>query len=131
MKTKQELKNVIEVYHENIELEEKIDGIKNKIEQNHKLIIKYFFPYLLSVYENWRPALEEKAMVMDFESNYCFEVTIKKINGYMVRAQEEQRDVFHRFELNPKLDEYEVPHFIIPKSSFKEIKKLFGFKQLK
>jgi len=130
MKTEQELENVIKVYRENIELEAKVKSIKNEIEQNHKLIIEYFFPYLLSVYEKWQPALEEKAMVIDFASYYCFEVTIKKINGYMVRAQEGQRDVYHRFELNPVLNEYEVPVFVIPKSSYDEIKDLFAFKYL-
>jgi hypothetical protein len=130
MPTEQKLKNVIKVYRENIELEEKVKGLTIKIEQNHKRIIEHFFPYLLSIYKEWRPALEEKAVVIDFESNYCVEVTIKKISGYMVRAQEDQRDVYHRFELNPVLEEYEVPVFVIPKSSFDEIKTFFAFKFL-
>jgi len=132
MKIEQELQNVLKVHRENLELEAKIEELQGKIGRNHKLIIKHFFPYLLSIYEKWRPSLEEKIMAMDFESQCCFELTIKTIDGHMIRAQEgEKQNVYHRFELNPKLKEYVVPHFIIPKSSYNEIKKFFKFTLLK
>ena len=131
MKTEQALQNVLKVYRENFDWEAKIEELQGKIERNHKLIIKYFFPYLLSIYEKWRPSLEEKVMAIDFESQCCFELTIKTIEGHMIRAQEGQKDFYHRFELNPKLKEYMVPHFIIPKSSYNEIKKFFKFTLLK
>lgn len=132
MKIEQTLENVIKVDRENIELEAKIESLKDQIRQNHKRLIEDFFPYLLSVYEKWRPRLEEKAMAIYFGPHICFEVTIKEINGYMVRAQEGQKaNVLHRFELNPVLDEYEVPCFILPKWSYDEIKDFFEFEFLK
>ena len=128
MNIKQELKNVIEADRENIDMEADVKRLEKKIRNNHKLIIKHFFPYLLSAYKNWRPRLEEKAMAMDFESRECFEVTIKKIDGYMVRAQGKQDDVYYRFELNPTLEDRVHPDFIIPKSSYDEINDFFAFK---
>ena len=130
METKQELKDAIKAYSENIELKTKMDCIRNEMKQNYQLIIKHFFPYLLSTYEKWRPKLEEKAMSVDFESNFCFEVTIKNIDGYMVRAQEGQKSVYHRFYLNPVMEDYEVANFIIPKWSYDEIKDSFNLKYL-
>lgn len=131
MNPEQELANVIKLYRENLELEAKIENIQAKIEQNHKLIIKYFSPYLLSIYEKWRPRMGEKAMAIDFDAHICFEVIIDKIDGYRIRAREgEKSNVYHRFELNPALEEYEVPNFIIPKSCYDEIKDFFDFEYL-
>ncbi|OAD19470.1 hypothetical protein THIOM_004890 [Candidatus Thiomargarita nelsonii] len=125
MTTEPELMNAVKVYRDNLKLEAKIERINNKIEKNHQLIIKHFFPYLLSTYKKWRPKLKEKAMCIDLEDQHCFEVTIKNIDGYMVRAQQGQKSVYHNFTLNPILEEYEVANFIIPKWSYDEIKHLF------
>ena len=64
------LKDVIKACNATIELETRMDSIRNEIEQNYQLIIKHFFPYLLSTYGKWRPKLEEKAMSINFESNF-------------------------------------------------------------
>ena len=132
MKTEPTLENVSKVDRENIELEAEIKRLEDKIKQNHKRLIEYFFPYLLSVYEKWRPRLEEKAMAIYFGPHICFEVTVKEIDGYVIRAQEGQKkNVVHRFELNPVLEEYEAPCFIIPQSSYEEIKEFFDLRLLK
>ena len=81
MNTEQALRQVIDVDRANIELETKIEGLKDKIERNHKRIVEYFFPFLLSAYEKWRPRIDEKAMFIDFVSHICFEVTVKHIDG--------------------------------------------------
>ncbi len=127
MEIEQQLKEVIKIYRENLDLEAKIKDIEAQINQNNRLIIKHFFPYLLGIYEKWRPQINEKAMAIYFEADICFEVTIKNIDGYNIRAQEGKKDVYHRFELNPKLAEYEVASFIIPKHNYDEIKEFFKF----
>ncbi len=115
MTTEPEMMNVVEVYRKNLKLEDKIERIFNKVEKNNQLIIKHFFPYLLSTYKKWRPKLKEKAMRIDFEGQHYFEVTIKNLDGYMVRTQSGQKNVDYNFSLNPILEEYEVANFIIPK----------------
>lgn len=125
MKVEQELKEVLKFYRKNIELEEKIESIEGEIKQNHRSIIKFFFPYLLSVYEKWRPRLEEKIIYISLEHNHCYELTVKSVDGHTVRTREGEKDVYHRFDLNPVLEEYEVANFIIPKRSYDEIKHLF------
>lgn len=131
MNIEQELEDVIRVYGTNIELEKKTESIRDEIKQNHKLIIKYFFPYLLSTLKKWQPQLEEKAMYINLEEHYCFEVTIKTIDGYIVRAQEGEKRVYHRFQLDPVLEECKVANFILPKWSYDEIKNLFHLDYIK
>ena len=133
MQTEQELKNVIQVYRENLELETKMEELRKQIEHNHRRLVEHFFPYLLSIYAKWRPRIGEKAMHIDLAAHYCFEVTIKTIDGYVVRAQEgEKTNVHHRFELNPVLDEeFRFPCFILPQSSYDEIKDFFDLTLLK
>ncbi len=113
-----ELQNVMNTHRKNAELELVIARIEEELEQNYKLIIRDFFPYLLSLYEGWRPRLGEIAMVINLERNYCFEVIIRGVDGYNVRAQEGEKAVYHNFDLNPKLEEYEVASFVIPKQSY-------------
>lgn len=126
----QGLSSVQAIYQKNQKLEAQIEEIKAEIEANHKQLIAAFFPYLLAVYARWRPSLGEKAMAIYFDMHICFEVTIREINGYRVRAQEGQKSVYHRFELNPVLEEYEMPAFIIPMGSYNEIKDLFSLTYL-
>lgn len=131
MKTEKKLREVVTVYRANLKLEAKIKKIRHEIEQNHQLLIKHIFPYVLSTYGKWQPKRGEKAMFVDFESHFSFEVTIAEINGYRVRAQEgDNSSVYHRFKLNPVLEEYEKADFIIPKWSYDEIKDLFRLKCL-
>ncbi|MCP4157606.1 MAG: hypothetical protein GY757_58385 [bacterium] len=127
MKNEKDFEGILHCYRENLELEEQIETIKEKIEQNHRSLIEAFFPYLLTVYEKWRPSLGEKAVHIDFERNYHFEVTVRKVDGYHVRTQEGDSNCYISFELNPDKDIYEVPGFIIPMWSFDEIKHLFQF----
>ncbi len=129
MKSGKDIKEVLNFYNRNLELEEQIESIQKEIKQNHRSIIETFFPYLLTVYEKWRPSLGEKAVNIDFERNYHFEVTVRAVDGYHVRTQEGDLSSYISFELNPDKDNYEVPHFIIPKWSFDEIKHLFKFKK--
>lgn len=77
MNTEQKLSKVIDIDRHNIELETKIENIRDEIEQNHKRIVEYFFPFLLSAYDKWRPRIGEKAMAINFVSHICFEVIIK------------------------------------------------------
>ena len=70
-------------------------------------------------------------MAIRLDGMYCFEVTISTIDRYGIRAQEGTKPVYHRFDLHPKLEEYEVPHFIIPKSAYEQdIKGLFPLRFL-
>lgn len=112
------LENVVNTHRKNAELELAIARIEEELEQNYKLIIRDFFPYLLSVREGWRPRLGEIAMVINLERNYCFEVIIKSVDGYSVRAQKGEKEVYYNFEINPRLEEYEVASFIIPKQNY-------------
>lgn len=59
-------------------------------------------------------------MIVDFERSHCFEVTIRSVDGYRLRAQEGDKFVFHRFDLNPSLEEYEVAVFAIPEQSYRD-----------
>ena len=43
---------------------------------------------------------------------------VRSVDGYSVRAQEGEKAVYHNFELNPKLEEYEVASFVIPKQNY-------------
>ena len=126
MTTKQDVMNAVKIYCDNLELETKIEHISNEIERNYDLIIKHFFPYLLSTYKKWHPKLKEKAIYIDLENKYCFEVTVTNINGYIIRVQQGKKSIYHNFSLNPSLEEYEVANFIIPKWSYDEIKPLFN-----
>lgn len=122
-----ELTETVALYQKNSALETKIEEIKAEIEQNQQEIIRAFFPYLLSIYDKWRPKLGEEAVFIGFEGNMCFDVTIRTVDGYRVRAQEGEKRVFHNFELNPTLKEYQTANFIIPKQEFEKIKELFNF----
>jgi len=127
MKTEKDFEGVINCYRKNLELEEEIVAIKEKIKQNHRSIIEAFFPYLLTVYGKWRPSIGEKAVHIDFERNYYFEVTVRRVDGYRVRTQEGDINSYISFELNPDKDNYEVANFIIPMWSYEELKHLFQF----
>ncbi len=129
MKTEKDFEGVLNGYRKNLELEEQIEAIKEEIKQNHRSIIEAFFPYLLRVYEKWRPSIGEKAVHIDFERNYYFEVTVRGVDGYRVRTQERDINSYISFELNPGKDNYEVPNFIIPMWSYDEIKHLFQFEK--
>lgn len=126
MTTKQELMNAVKIYSDNLELETKIERLSDEIETNYELIIKHFFPYLLSTYKKWHPKLKEKAMYIDLENKYCFKVTVQNIDGDIVRVQQGKKSIYHNFSLNPSIEEYEVPNFIIPKWSYDKIKPLFN-----
>ena len=128
-----ELKRVVEIRRKNIELEAAIAEIKKQLEQNCTLMIKDFFPYLLSLYESWHPRLGEIALAINLEGGHCFEVIVKSVDGYRVRTQEGDKAVYHTFDLNPKVEEYEVASFIIPKQAYAEhhIKKLFALQFLR
>jgi len=89
----QELMKAVKVFRENLKLDVEIDRINDEIEKNEQLIIKHFFPFLLSVYKKWKPFLEEKAMCIDLEKQCCFEVTIKNIEGDMLRTRVGDDDV--------------------------------------
>ncbi len=125
MTTETELMKAVKAYHDNLELEAELERINDQIEENDQLVIKHFFPYLLSVYKKWKPRLKENAMCLDLENQRCFEVTIKKIDGNSVRGQIREADAYYRFELNPSLEKYETANFIIPKWSYEEVKDLF------
>jgi len=130
MEIEPQLADAIRVYRDNLAMEAQIEAFKTRIEENNELFIKYFFSYLLAIYEKWRPQIDEKAMAIYFDDNICFEVTIKTIDGYQVRAQEGRKEKYHNFELNPQLAEYEVPCFIIPKQNYDEIKGFFKLFQI-
>lgn len=113
-------------YNRNRALETEIERLNEQIKQNNKQLIQDFFPYLLAIYATWRPRLGEIAMLIDWEYCFCFEVIIRTVDGHFVRAQEGEKRVFHRFELDPKLEEYVQPSFIIPKANFEaDIKDYF------
>jgi hypothetical protein len=107
------------------QLEAEIDRINDEIEKNEQLIIKHFFPFLLSVYKKWKPFLEEKAMCIDLEKQCCFEVTIKNINGDRLRTRVGDDDLYYTLNLKPRLEKYEKSLFIIPIKRYKKIKDLF------
>lgn len=67
MHTSPDLEKVVEIRRKNVELESDIAKIKDQLEQNCQRMIKAFFPYLLSLYENWRPCLGEIAMSINLE----------------------------------------------------------------
>lgn len=132
MHTPPDLEKIVEIRRKNVELESDIAKIKDQLEQNCQRMIKAFFPYLLSLYENWRPRLGEIAMFINLEMGHCFEVTVKSVDGYRVRAQEGSKSVYHTFELNPRVEEYEVATFIIPKQAYEDnhIDQLFALRFL-
>jgi hypothetical protein len=113
-----EIANVLNIYHKNAELTSAITRINEEIEDNYQLIIHNFFPYLLDTYKDWRPHLGEVAMVINLESNTCFEVIIRRVDGYNVKAQAGETSSYYNFELNPKLEEYEMAIFVIPKQNY-------------
>ena len=113
-----ELEEAANIQRENAELLAEIAQIEERLQQNHRRMIKAFFPYLLSIYEGWRPRLGEAAIVINFEYGNCFEVFIRNVDGYDVRAQEGKKNSYHIFDLNPRLEEYEVASFIIPKQNY-------------
>jgi len=124
----EKLMNAVKAFRENVKLEAELDRINDEIEKNEQLIIKHFFPYLLSLYEKWEPFLEEKAMCIDLENQCCFEVTIKNINGDTLRTRVGEDDVYYRLNLKPRLEEYEKTLFIIPMWSYDEVKDLFDLR---
>lgn len=125
------LEKVCETHHKNTELKAAIAEIEQQLEQNYQQMIRDFFPYLLSVYQDWRPQFGEVAMAIRLNEMYCFEVTICSIDRFGIRAQEGTKPVYHSFDLNPKIEEYELPHFIIPKHAYeKDIKQLFQWQFL-
>jgi len=145
MEIEPQLADAIQVYRDNLamaaqikelkvqmkaQMKAQIEDIKARIEQNNELFIKHFFSYMLTIYDKWQPQIGEKAMAIYFDHKICFEVTIKTIDGYQVRAQEGRKEKYHDFELNPQLAEYEVPCFIIPKQSYDEIKGFFKIFQI-
>lgn len=131
MEPQPELQTVLNTHYKNIELESTIARIKEQLQQNYQLIIRDFFPYLLSLYESWHPRLGEIAMVINLERDYCFEVIIRSVDGYRVRAQEGKKDAYHIFDLNPRVEEYEAASFVIPKQNYEDdIKKLFELRFL-
>ena len=126
MEPQPELQAALNTHCKNIELESTIARIEEQLRQNYQLIIRDFFPYLLSLYKSWRPRLGEIAMVINLERDYCFEVIIRSVDGYRVRAQEGKKDVYHIFDLNPRVEEYEVASFVIPKQNYEDdIKNMF------
>jgi hypothetical protein len=125
MKNETKLMKAVKAYRDNLELEAELERINDQIEENAQLIIKHFFPYLLSVYKKWKPRLRENVVCLDLENQRCFEVTIKNIDGNSVRGQIREADAYYRFELNPSLEKYETANFIIPKWSYEEVKDLF------
>ena len=126
------LEQVVEIRRQNMELEANIAKIEEQIQQNYQGMIKDFFPYLLSLYENWHPRLGEIAISINLEMGHCYEVTVRSVDGYRVRAQEGSKPVYHTFELNPRAEEYEVAIFIIPKQAYEDnhINKLFALQFL-
>ena len=54
-----------------------------------------------------------------------------ELEAEMERIENKIKKNHHRFNLNPDLKRHELPNFIIPKSSYDEIKKLFDFEYLK
>ncbi|MEM7535146.1 MAG: hypothetical protein AAF639_23420 [Chloroflexota bacterium] len=125
MTTYPEIEETRLLFAKQTELEAKIKELRTEIEQNHLTLIQAFFPYLLPIYEKWRPHIGEVAVLVNFEHSYCHDVIVREINGYRVRAQEGDKSMYHRFELNPDLDGYIKPVFILPKQNFDEIKASF------
>ncbi|MBM4460092.1 MAG: hypothetical protein FJ011_20410 [Chloroflexi bacterium] len=83
------------------------------------------------MYDGWRPRLGETAIAINFEYGHCFEVLIRNVDGYRVRAQEGKKNAYHVFDLNPRLEEYEVASCIIPKQNYlDDIKDYFGLRFL-
>ncbi len=126
MKNETKLMKAVKAYRDNLELEAELERINDQIEENAQLVIKHFFPYLLSVYKKWKPRLRENVVCLDLENQRCFEVTIKNIDGNSVRGQIREADAYYRFELNPSFEKYETANFIIPKWSYDEVKDLFN-----
>ncbi len=125
MKSEKDFTEVLKFYRKNLELEKQIKTIEEEIKQNHRAIINAFIPYLLTVYKKWRPTIGEKAVHIDFERYFYFEVTVRTVDGYHVRTQERDINSYISFELNPDKENYEIARFIIPTWSFDEIKNLF------
>jgi hypothetical protein len=88
------------------------------IERSCREIITSILPYLLSIYEKWRPGIGEYAVRLDFKENTAFEVKVQSVNGQSVRAQQCTKPVFHNFDLNPQIEEYEVAQFIVPVEAY-------------
>ncbi|MEM7537201.1 MAG: hypothetical protein AAF639_33820 [Chloroflexota bacterium] len=126
MTTNLAMQEVQRLYHKTAELESEIKAIQDKIKETHLEIVHAFYPYLMSIYEKWRPRLGEVAILINFDGNYCHEITIREVNGYWIRAQRGNASVYHNIELNVALEEYLVPTFIIPKQNFEEIKSFFN-----
>jgi hypothetical protein len=131
MPTHPELERVADIQRENAKLESEIAQIEKQLQKNYRRMIRGFFPYLLSVYAGWRPQLGETAISINLEQGHCFEVTIRSVDGYRVRAQEGKKAVYHVFDLNPRVEEYEVASFVIPKQDYmNDVKGLFGLQFL-
>lgn len=113
-----ELEEAANIQRENAELLAEIAQIEERLQENRRRMIKAFFPYLLSIYEGWRPRLGEAAIAINFEYRNCFEVFIRNVDGYEVRAQEGKKNAYHIFDLNPRLEEYEAASFVIPKQNY-------------
>lgn len=131
MPTRPELEEVVNIQRENMELMAEIAQIEKRLQANYQRMIRGFFPYLLSIYAGWRPRIGETAIAIDLEHSYCFEVFIRSVDGFRVRAQEGKKAVYHVFDLNPCLEEYEVASFIVPEQNYMDdIKQYFGLQFL-
>lgn len=123
------MKEVIEFHREVLRLEAIISDSREKLLSMEQDFPKLFIPYLLNVYETWRPELDEKVMLVDFYQSCCYEYTVRSINGFSVRAQQGEKRVFVNFVLNPDVDDYETATFVLPMWSYNEIKDNFDLQK--
>jgi hypothetical protein len=131
MPTRSELDQVVDIQRENLELKAEIAQIEGRLQVNYQRMIRGFFPYLLSIYAGWRPRIGETAVAINLEHGNSFEVFIRSVDGFRVRAQEGQKAAYHVFDLNPCLEEYEVAAFIVPEQNYvDDIERTFGLQFL-
>lgn len=127
MEMNRDMVTALGIYTTNRRLKSSIEMIETAMEQNHKLLISTLFPTIMRIYELWTPQIGESAVNVSFEAGIAFEVVISEVNGYTVRAQEKGKSVYHRFELNPSLEEYEQAVFVVPRSFYDSIAGIFAF----
>ena len=129
--TESVINSVVKEIDTNKELAAKIIEINKEIEKNEQKIITIFVPYLNEIYSKWRPRIDESVVMVNLGDMNAFEVNIVSIDGIYIRAKEGDKKSYHNFFLHNTIEEYEVPNFPMPVSTFNEIAKKIDINILK
>ncbi|MEZ4527719.1 MAG: hypothetical protein R2941_17510 [Desulfobacterales bacterium] len=111
------------------EIEDKIKMLHQEVELLLGDLKRSVIPWLNEIYSRWRPEISEPVVHVDFRSMTAFELFVTEINGLNVRAREGDKNAYHRFSLQNKIEDYETSAFILPVSIYRELSDLLEFQE--